>query len=131
MDFNFWSDEFRLSKRRRTTRIFLSLFPFSHSFLSFFSSWLDFFTRTDFLPHSLISHFSYTRHMVYHVSLTWLSMCPTCVTMTQVLMPCVTRHPFSSENMKFQLSWNSMKFAWVTRIHGKNPTVRSISSFEI
>ena len=42
-------------------------------------------------------------------------------------------HPtlIASKNVKFQLSQNSMKFAWVTRFRVTNLVVKPVSSFEI
>ena len=39
--------------------------------------------------------------------------------------------PGASKNLKFGLSWNSMKFDWVTRFGKKNSTMKSVSSSEI
>ena len=43
----------------------------------------------------------------------------------------VSQTPNAQKIMKIQLSWNSMKFVWVSRFRERNPTVRSILSFEI
>ena len=43
----------------------------------------------------------------------------------------VTGRPVTSKKVKIRLSRNSMKFIWVTRFRERNPTIRSVSSFEI
>ena len=108
MDFTSWSYESRPLECQRYEEearrissfsfsfffLSLSFFLFSFHFLSLFSPFLFRISliRT-YLLFILNSHLSPLCMNLTHVLLTWhvlRTMCPTCVTMTQVLKPCVT-----------------------------------------
>ena len=112
---------------------FLSISSFSF-FLIFllFSSFLF----SSFVPFSfpfLLSppSMNISIYTCMHVD-TWLAMCPTCICMhVDTWLSMCHPTPVVLKNVKFRLSWNSTKFAWATKFHETNPTVRSVSLSEI